>query len=139
MQTILILGTGKSSTYLIDYLIETAKVKNRQIILADISIEIAAEKSGNSPYVIAKAINLNEKEMRITYNVRRTADLSGKYKKFEVTISMRSVFGSKGDAFISDLKSSNFSDMDDTTFLRTFGKSANIRHRESAKVTFQSR
>lgn len=64
MQTILILGTGKSTTYLIDYLIETAKVKNREIILADLSVEIAAEKSGKSPYVIAKAINLNEKENR---------------------------------------------------------------------------
>lgn len=64
MQTILILGTGKSSTYLIEYLIDTAGQKNRQVILADISEEIAAEKSANSPYVIAKAINLQEKENR---------------------------------------------------------------------------
>lgn len=64
MQTILILGTGKSSTYLIEYLIGTAEAKNRQIILADISAEVAAQKSGNSPFVIARAINLKEKENR---------------------------------------------------------------------------
>ncbi|GAB2624652.1 saccharopine dehydrogenase family protein [Belliella aquatica] len=64
MQTILILGTGKSSTYLIEYLIGTAEAKNRQIILADISTEVAAQKSGNSPFVIARAINLKEKENR---------------------------------------------------------------------------
>lgn len=64
MQTILILGTGKSSTYLIEYLIGTAQAKNRQVILADISEEIAAEKSGNSPFVTSKAINLKDKENR---------------------------------------------------------------------------
>lgn len=64
MQTILILGTGKSAIYLIEYLIGTAEAKNRQIILADISEEIAAEKSGDSPFVTAKAINLKDKENR---------------------------------------------------------------------------
>ncbi|AFL84147.1 saccharopine dehydrogenase-like oxidoreductase [Belliella baltica DSM 15883] len=64
MHTILILGTGKSSTYLIDYLIGTAEAKNRQIILADISEKIAAQKSGQSTFVTAKAINLKDDKNR---------------------------------------------------------------------------
>ncbi len=44
MITILLLGGGKSATYLIDYLADSAAAKNRKLILADINKEAAEEK-----------------------------------------------------------------------------------------------
>ncbi len=44
MQTILLLGSGKSSTYLIDFLADQAKSKNRKLILADIDLDSAQTK-----------------------------------------------------------------------------------------------
>ncbi|SNS02221.1 saccharopine dehydrogenase (NADP+, L-glutamate forming) [Belliella buryatensis] len=64
MHTLLIIGTGKSSTYLIEYLVNTALKKNRYIILADINTEIAAQKAKNNPHVQAVAINLHDEENR---------------------------------------------------------------------------
>jgi saccharopine dehydrogenase-like NADP-dependent oxidoreductase len=64
MQTILILGAGKSSVYLIDYLLETAVAKNREIIVADVSKEIASQKLKNHQSGKAISINLDEAEDR---------------------------------------------------------------------------
>lgn len=64
MQTILILGAGKSSVYLIDYLLETAVAKNRNIIVADVSEEIASQKLKNHQSGKAIKINLDEAENR---------------------------------------------------------------------------
>ena len=84
-------------------------------------------------------VYITEDEIKITYDTRRTSDLNGKYKKFEVTISMKSVFGREGDSYISKLKSSDVSSMDAQSFMKEFGKGVSIKNRESAKVTFQSR
>jgi saccharopine dehydrogenase-like NADP-dependent oxidoreductase len=59
MQNILILGAGKSSTYLIDYLLESAWSKNRKVIIADISQESAAAKIKGSPSASAVSINVS--------------------------------------------------------------------------------
>lgn len=64
MQTILIIGAGKSSTFLIDYLLKTATVKSRTIIVADISKEVAGKKIKNHPHAIAAEINLDDAESR---------------------------------------------------------------------------
>lgn len=64
MQTILIIGAGKSSTFLIDYLLKTATVKSRTVIVADISKEVAAKKIKNHPQAIAEEINLEDTESR---------------------------------------------------------------------------
>ncbi len=64
MHTILIIGTGKSSIYLIDYLAKVALQKNRKIILADISVELAAQKAKNHPAVSAIAIDINDMDSR---------------------------------------------------------------------------
>ncbi|MCL6257789.1 saccharopine dehydrogenase NADP-binding domain-containing protein [Aquiflexum sp. TKW24L] len=64
MQTILILGAGKSSTYLIEYLLESAGVKSRKIIVADILKRTAAEKIKGSSFASAVSINITNQEER---------------------------------------------------------------------------
>jgi saccharopine dehydrogenase-like NADP-dependent oxidoreductase len=59
MQTILILGAGKSSTYLIDYLLDSAASKNRKLIVADISENIAAQKIKSNPFATSVAFDID--------------------------------------------------------------------------------
>lgn len=47
MNTIVILGAGKSSTYLIDFLADSCAEKNRSLILADLDVESAKAKLKN--------------------------------------------------------------------------------------------
>lgn len=49
MQKILIFGAGKSSTYLIEYLLNSAIDKKRQVIVADIQLENAQQKVKDHP------------------------------------------------------------------------------------------
>jgi saccharopine dehydrogenase-like NADP-dependent oxidoreductase len=65
MQTILIFGAGKSSTYLIEYLLEEAGSKNRKVIVADISREIATDKIKGNPFGSAISIDVNNQEERL--------------------------------------------------------------------------
>jgi saccharopine dehydrogenase-like NADP-dependent oxidoreductase len=66
MSTILIIGAGKSSSFLISHLLETATSKNRSIIIADISVEVALQKAANHPAATAKSIDLeNVAERRL--------------------------------------------------------------------------
>lgn len=64
MQTILIIGAGKSSTYLIDYLIKSAPEKRRHIILADVSKDIAEKKLRGQNNTLAAEINLKDPQAR---------------------------------------------------------------------------
>jgi len=64
MQTILILGAGKSSVFLIDHFLESAKEKNRKVMIADISEEIAREKIKGHPAGEAVSINLDDEQNR---------------------------------------------------------------------------
>lgn len=64
MKTILILGAGKSSTYLIDYLLKSAHSKNRKLIVADLSKEIAEKKIKNHPSAMAEAVVLEQENSR---------------------------------------------------------------------------
>ncbi|MCH7397583.1 saccharopine dehydrogenase NADP-binding domain-containing protein [Belliella sp. DSM 107340] len=73
MHTILIIGTGKSSVYIIEYLIGTTEGKNRKIILADISEEIAAKKINGKNNVFAKSIDLEDIKNR--HSIIKDADV----------------------------------------------------------------
>ena len=44
MQTILILGAGKSSTYLIDFLADSCANSERKLIVADLDLALAKSK-----------------------------------------------------------------------------------------------
>ncbi len=64
MKTILILGAGKSSTYLIDYLADSCLEKGRKLLLADLDDVAANTKLRNRPYTQAAAIQIDEAEVR---------------------------------------------------------------------------
>lgn len=64
MKTILILGAGKSATYLIDYLADTCEPKGRKLILADLDLATANSKLKNRPNTQASSINTDDKEAR---------------------------------------------------------------------------
>lgn len=64
MQSILILGAGKSSTYLIDFLLESAGPKQRTVTVADVSEKIAAEKVKSNPFATAVAIDIDNVQDR---------------------------------------------------------------------------
>ena len=57
MKTILLLGAGRSSVYLIDYFLDNAPKENWTLTIADITLEGAKQKIGNRPN--AKAIQLD--------------------------------------------------------------------------------
>lgn len=64
MHSILILGGGKSSTYLIDYLADTCQNKDRKLILADLDEKAALEKLKNRPNTSAKFLDVSDPEKR---------------------------------------------------------------------------
>ncbi|HAS57976.1 MAG TPA: saccharopine dehydrogenase, partial [Algoriphagus sp.] len=64
MHSILILGGGKSSTYLIDYLADTCQNKDRKLILADLDEKAALEKLKNRPNTFAKSLDVSDPEKR---------------------------------------------------------------------------
>ncbi|SEG32511.1 saccharopine dehydrogenase C-terminal domain-containing protein [Algoriphagus boritolerans] len=64
MQTILILGAGKSSTYLIDFLSDSCTKKERRLILADIDLETALSKLKNRTGTRAEELDSSDSEKR---------------------------------------------------------------------------
>ncbi|WP_144606253.1 saccharopine dehydrogenase C-terminal domain-containing protein [Algoriphagus algorifonticola] len=64
MHSILILGGGKSSTYLIDYLADSCQNKDRKLILADLDEKAALEKLKNRPNTFAKSLDVSDPEKR---------------------------------------------------------------------------
>jgi saccharopine dehydrogenase (NADP+, L-glutamate forming) len=64
MQTILILGAGKSSSYLIDFLADSCLKKMRKLILADMDLNLANSKLKGKPNTEALAINIDNEEDR---------------------------------------------------------------------------
>lgn len=65
MKTILLLGGGKSATYLIDYLADTCVTKKRELIVADLYLEALEEKLKNKPGTSARLLNVENQEERI--------------------------------------------------------------------------
>ena len=57
MRNILLIGAGKSSSWLIRYLLEKSTSENLFIIVADVSLKNAQDKIHN--HKNAKALNLN--------------------------------------------------------------------------------
>ncbi len=64
MQTILIIGAGKSSRYLIDYLLAGTIPKNRQLIIADVSMDVVEKKINGPGNWKAAAIDLKHNKSR---------------------------------------------------------------------------
>lgn len=66
MQTILILGGGKSSAFLIDYLADTCLLKERKLILADLDLERSTQKLKNKYGTEARILDLENELLRKT-------------------------------------------------------------------------
>lgn len=64
MKTILILGAGKSSTYLIDYLADSCIEKGRKLLLADLDLALANAKLKDKPNTQAVVLDTEAKESR---------------------------------------------------------------------------
>lgn len=64
MRTILILGGGKSATFLIDYLADSCSKKDRKLILADLDLSLASSKLRNRPNTEAKELNIEDEKLR---------------------------------------------------------------------------
>lgn len=64
MQTILVAGAGKSSTYLIEYLLENASKNKWNVIVADGDAESIARKTNKHPFAEAAAVDITKKAER---------------------------------------------------------------------------
>lgn len=64
MQTILVAGAGKSSIYLIEYLLSQAPKYKWKVIVADGSKEAIADKTNDSPYAEAAVIDITNAKQR---------------------------------------------------------------------------
>lgn len=64
MQTILILGAGKSSSYLIDFLADSCLDKKRKLILADLNLNLANSKLKDKSNTEAQALNIDNEQER---------------------------------------------------------------------------
>ncbi len=64
MQTILVAGAGKSSTYLIEYLLENASRNKWNVIVADGDAAAIAKKVNKHPFAEAAVFDINNKAQR---------------------------------------------------------------------------
>jgi len=64
MKTILLFGAGKSTTVLIDYLLQHAASENWKLIVADADKKLAESKIGNASFGEAVSIDINNDELR---------------------------------------------------------------------------
>ncbi|WP_397364473.1 saccharopine dehydrogenase family protein [Olleya sp. R77988] len=73
MRQILVIGSGKSTSYLIKYLLDKSKSENLQITVGDLNIESAKKMVGNHPN--AKAIMLDVFNTTSRENAVKNADI----------------------------------------------------------------
>lgn len=64
MRKILVIGSGKSSSYLIKYFLDKAETENLQIIVGDINVENAQALIGDSPYATAQKLDVFDSSSR---------------------------------------------------------------------------
>ena len=64
MHRVLIIGAGKSSTYLIDYLADTCSSKDRTLTLADLDLDLAKKRLKDRKNTFAAKLNSNDAPAR---------------------------------------------------------------------------
>src|ERR1039457_4841651 len=64
MRNILLIGAGRSSTALIDYLLHHSGTENWKLTVGDVSEEVAKQKTGNHPNARAIRFDVNDDENR---------------------------------------------------------------------------
>lgn len=71
LKNILVLGAGRSSVYLIDYLLQHADIQHWEVTIADLSAEAAAQKAKGHPSARAIAFDLKNNDL-LQAEVQRT-------------------------------------------------------------------
>lgn len=86
---------------------------------------------------IATVSELSIKDNKITarFSASKSPDLKGKYKSFVVEFSMKSLFGSKADSVLDQLKSNDWT-TDEEGFLK-LTKTVEYKNKESVSVKFK--
>lgn len=64
MHTILVIGAGKTSVFLIEYLLNNAKANKWNVIVADSSIEAITDKINNHEAATAEAVDISNNNVR---------------------------------------------------------------------------
>ncbi len=65
MKKILIIGAGRSTVSLIDYLIKHAAENNWQVVVADMDLKLAQSKTGNNKHATAVQLDIENEKQRI--------------------------------------------------------------------------
>ena len=65
MKNILLIGAGRSASTLIKYLLDNSGKENWKITVADISVELAKQKTNNHSNAHAIALDINNEEQRV--------------------------------------------------------------------------
>ena len=73
MHTILVIGAGKTSVFLIEYLLNHAKANKWHIVVADSSMDAIVDKTGNHEASTAKVIDISDSTER--GNLIKAADI----------------------------------------------------------------
>lgn len=66
MRNILIIGAGRSASYLIKYLLDKSQTENLHLTVGDLSLELAQQKTNNHPNATPIAFDIFDKNQRIT-------------------------------------------------------------------------
>lgn len=64
MKTILVIGAGRSASSLIKYFLDNSQKENWKVIVGDVSLDLAKQKTNNHPNAKAIAFNINNQIQR---------------------------------------------------------------------------
>lgn len=77
LKKILVLGAGRSSVYLIDYLLQHADIQHWEVTIADLSVEAAAQKAKGHP-----------KARPIAFDLKNAGLLQAEVQRADVVVSL---------------------------------------------------
>ena len=87
IRTILVIGAGKSTSQLVNYLLNKADTENLEVIVGDISIENAQKLVGNHPKGKALALDVFNKEQRAEAIKNATIVISMLPARFHIEVA----------------------------------------------------
>jgi saccharopine dehydrogenase-like NADP-dependent oxidoreductase len=139
MKKILVIGAGRSASYLIKYLLDKSESENLELIIADISIELALRKIKNHPRakaVILDIYNAEEREKTIQncdlvismLPAAMHIDVAKDCVKFKKHLVTASYISPEMQALDQDAKANNL------VFMNEIGLDPGVDHMSAMKV-----
>lgn len=139
MKKILVIGAGRSASYLIKYLLDKSESENLELIIADISIELALRKINNHPRakaVILDIYNTEEREKAIQncdlvvsmLPAAMHIDVAKDCVKFKKHLVTASYISPEMQALDQDAKANNL------VFMNEIGLDPGVDHMSAMKV-----